>query len=82
MTLKEPMVITATVFLVLLYLMNLAQLCTNTEDKAVINKASVENFREYVQRATNMAPSVLIEGEYPAIVKLRSRSGESQVRVR
>ena len=78
------MLITATVFLVLLYLMNLAQLCTNTEDKAVINKASVENFREYVQRATNMAPSVLIEGEYPAIVKLRyrSRSGESLVRVR
>ena len=62
MTLKEPMVITATVFLVLLYVMNLAQLCTNTEDKAVINKASVENFREYIQRAINMAPSVLIEG--------------------
>ena len=66
MTLKEPMVITATLFLVLLYLMNLAQLCTNTEDKAVNNKTSVENFREYVQRATNMAPSVLMEGQYPA----------------
>ena len=56
------MMITAIVFLLLLYTMNLALLCTNTEDKAVMNKTSVENFHEYVQRATSMAPQLQIEG--------------------
>ena len=54
------MLITAVSCLLLLYTLNLALLCTNIEDKAVMNQTSVENFHEYLQRARSMKPRVLI----------------------
>ena len=81
---EEPMLITAIVFLLLLYLMNLALLCTNTEDQAVMNKTTVENFHEFVQRATSMSPSVLIEGSsyhYETVPAPSNRSRSRQEKV-
>ena len=59
----EPMLITAIVFLVLSYILNLTLLCSPLSvDAAVFNKATPEDYQEYLERTRNMAPRHMIKG--------------------
>ena len=74
------MLITAIIFLIINYIFNLMLPWITSEDSAVWNKSSPEEYQQYLERTRNMAPRFMIKGWFCALackVKTLSDSGSA-----